>query len=281
MNKTNNNNSISEIPLSFESDSIFTCDTSVVKEKGKYQLEKFQYNSSNARIVRGEKINSFYYFPNNNPLNDTLTTELKGNHKESGPDASVDVCFTNVINPEINRNVYCIASSSLNISKTCNINITNNKRVSCDISDLSSDNYTIEVINECYQQENVTIKLSVESNGTCDGSCNNVINIYNFDLDNNSDNLIKEKCVYNISQLKILLNNTNDPIDVNELTLSIKNPKNSTNYITYNCTPQPILTNLLNVSCTTNTTENNIQEGTYVLYNFSYSIGNEKKKWLC
>ena len=89
--------------------------------------------------------------------------------------------------------------------------------------------------------------------------------------------IIKEKCVYNISQLKILLNNTNDPIDVNELTLSIKNPINSTDYITYNCDPQSIPTNLLNVSCSTNTTENSIKEGKYVLYNFSYSIGNEQK----
>ncbi len=269
----NNNKSISKIPCSFESDSVFTCDPSGVEvEEGTYQLEKFQYNSSDANIT--EKINSFNYYPNNNPLNDTLTTEKIKARNQSEQNALVDVCFSNKLNES---NVYFIATTSLNITKNCNNNNTNGECVSCDISDLPPDNYTIEVINKCDLQENVTEILSIKFMGSCDGVCNSSIGIDNFDLDNNSDNLIKEKCVYNISQLKILLNNTNDPIDVNELTLSIKNPINSTNYITYNCTPQSIPSNLLNVSCTTNTNENGIQEGKYVLYNFSYSIGNEQK----
>ena len=52
----NNNKSISEIPCSFKSDSVFTCDPNgVVVEEGTYQLEKFQYNSSDAKIPREKK----------------------------------------------------------------------------------------------------------------------------------------------------------------------------------------------------------------------------------
>ena len=249
-----NNSSEINFKCSFLDDNDLTCNNSSQINDGKFTLKQLKYGSFEAEI-NGDKT-YFYYYNTYSKIDESSEFYVTNNIPK--------LCFEKSIESKTNISAYFIASSSLNISTICK-NKYNNSCFECNDINLVPDRYIVGVINECNKNEEYKNPLIINDIGTCKGPCDNEINIFNFNFNDN----IKESCLNSIEVITILLNSSlND--DVNNLNVTIGIYNNSSVNITYQC--EKISEGNSNISINCNIIDNtNLTPGKYTLIDSKYN----------